>query len=480
MRFSSILIIFCLTSVLSGCNSLPDCTELYNRIESEHQKGNFSKVKELADSLAVLYPGNNHLVKKADSIVQISERIRLDFSLTEDQFISRIESYKLPVNDSILNIWNKKKWTEWRMIDGEKRYFNRSASNLRLLKLFYEGKEQQNLEQKLDPEMIERMNHTKEILTVSQENPYPVCPVNMIVTYTITVEPDVVPEGEVIRCWLPWPRKNHPRQHKVELLSASENDYIFSPDSMIHSSIYMEQKSVKGNSAVFNVSFRYQSSGQYINPETIKAGPYNKESLLYKKYTSQELPQIHFSENIKKRADDLTSDGDTPAEIVRKLYLWFKDSIPWTGALEYSTMPDIPGYVLSNRRGDCGMQTLLYMSMLRYKGIPVRWQSGWMVPPGHENLHDWCEIYFEGIGWIPSDISYDLQMSEDQNTREFFMSGIDSYRLIVNDGIAGKLYPEKLHLRSEPYDFQRGEVEWKGGNLYFDKWDYKMRIEFEQ
>jgi len=58
------------------------------------------------------------------------------------------------------------------------------------------------------------------------------------------------------------------------------------------------------------------------------------------------------------------------------------------------------------------------------------------------------------------------------------MSGIDSYRMIVNDGVAGRLYPLKEHLRSEPYDFQRGEVEWRGGNLYFDKWDYHLEIEY--
>jgi hypothetical protein len=51
--------------------------------------------------------------------------------------------------------------------------------------------------------------------------------------------------------------------------------------------------------------------------------------------------------------------------------------------------------------------------------------------------------------------------------------------LIINDGIGGPLHPEKKFLRSEPYDFQRGEVEWNGGNLYFDKWDYDMKIEYE-
>jgi transglutaminase-like putative cysteine protease len=119
------------------------------------------------------------------------------------------------------------------------------------------------------------------------------------------------------------------------------------------------------------------------------------------------------------------------------------------------------------------------MSMLRYKGIPVKWQSGWMMPPDAENLHDWCEVYYEGIGWVPADISYDLQYSANLKTKEFYSSGIDAYRLIVNDGVTGLLYPEKKFLRSEPFDFQRGEVEWNGGNLYFDKWNYDMKIEYK-
>jgi hypothetical protein len=44
--------------------------------------------------------------------------------------------------------------------------------------------------------------------------------------------------------------------------------------------------------------------------------------------------------------------------------------------------------------------------------------------------------------------------------------------------VAGALHPEKQYLRSEPNDFQRGEVEWKGGNLFFDKWDYNMKIKY--
>jgi transglutaminase-like putative cysteine protease len=242
----------------------------------------------------------------------------------------------------------------------------------------------------------------------------------------------------------------------------------------------MEKQALKGQPATFMARYRYVSKAQHFSLDRISALPYDRNSDLYKKYTSEQLPQIHFSRQIKELADSITGGLTDPKEIVRKIYLWFKRDIPWTGALEYSIMPDIPAYVLQHRRGDCGMQTLLYMSMLRYKGIPVRWQSGWMVPAGYENLHDWCEIWFEGTGWVPSDVSYDLQASDDEQLKEFYMTGIDSYRMIVNSGITGSFYPEKRFPRSEPYDFQRGEVEWKGGNLYFSKWDYNMSLEYSE
>ena len=36
------------------------------------------------------------------------------------------------------------------------------------------------------------------------------------------------------------------------------------------------------------------------------------------------------------------------------------------------------------------------------------------------------------------------------------------------------LEPPKTSFRSEPTDFQRGEVEIDGHNLYFDEWEYKF------
>jgi transglutaminase-like putative cysteine protease len=98
-----------------------------------------------------------------------------------------------------------------------------------------------------------------------------------------------------------------------------------------------------------------------------------------------------------------------------------------------------------------------------------------MLHPQNENLHDWGELYFEGPGWVPVDMAFGIP-SYAKNTAEtyFFQGGIDSWRMVVNSDFSKPLYPEKVYPRSETVDFQRGEVEWKGGNLYFDKWNWKL------
>jgi transglutaminase-like putative cysteine protease len=478
MKLFGLLSVFLFLSMY-GCTQTPDCNKLLGQIEKDITAGNLKHAKLFADSVKKLCPGENQLFHKADSLSQIAERIAIDFSLSEEQIIQKLNKNTGIFSPEDKASWEKLNWLEYRIIDGEKRYFKRAASNLILIKNFHIDRANRDSLEAKEKKIIFRKDHTKNIIRTSGSQALPVVPVEMKIDYTIVIKADAVPAGETVRCWMPWPKESHPRQQNIKLISTSHDNYKIAPDSEIHRTIYMEAKSEKGFPTVFRASYSYRSSGQYFDMKNLKIKPYDRTSALYKMYTSEELPQICFTEKVKHLADSITGYEQSPVEIVKKIFYWFNKNIPWAGALEYSIMPNIPEYVLQFRKGDCGMQTFLFMSMLRYKGIPVKWQSGWMVPPGDENLHDWCEVYYEGAGWIPVDISYGLQYSDDQRTKEFYISGIDSYRLTVNDGISGTLFPAKNFLRSDPFDFQRGEVEWNGGNLYFDKWDYDMKIEYK-
>ena len=182
---------------------------------------------------------------------------------------------------------------------------------------------------------------------------------------------------------------------------------------------------------------------------------------------------------LKALTEKITQNTTTTGETVSAIYQHIVTNYPWASALEYSTIENIPEYVIENKKGDCGQVALLLITMLRYKGIPARWQSGWMMHPGEINLHDWAEYYVDGIGWVPIDVSFGRGGDEDNPVpKYFYISGIDSYRLYINNDFSSSFYPAKKYPRSETVDFQRGEVETDKENLYFDKWIYNMQVEY--
>ena len=98
-----------------------------------------------------------------------------------------------------------------RMIDGEKRYFSQSVSNL-----FRLDDEARQYKIKVDGAQVSSLIRfafvTPGRSLLKQTLGEPVMPVRMKLNYTITVKPNAVPEGKTIRCWMPFPREGHDRQ----------------------------------------------------------------------------------------------------------------------------------------------------------------------------------------------------------------------------------------------------------------------------
>ena len=133
--------------------------------------------------------------------------------------------------------------------------------------------------------------------------------------------------------------------------------------------------------------------------------------------------------------------------------------------------------MLRERHGDCGQVSLLYISLMRSLGVPARWESGWMIHPGEKNYHDWAEVYFEGVGWVPVDVSFGRYgNASDADARTFYSHGMDAHRFATNKGVCGDLYPAKRFVRSETVDFQAGEVECSRGNLFYPGWDSSFTL----
>ncbi len=411
--------------------------------------------------------------------LELMERIKKDFSANDSSVVAYIKRHHPNVTPQEIAKWEESNALENITIDGKKRYFNYAARNLfRIDKdaaTFFEDPnsgQSDSLDRFLAwhiPELVKIAKKEKKIL---------VDPVEYSIQYTLTVKPNEVPEGEIIRAWLPFPRSDIKEQGGVILTWVSDTSYIISPDSYPHKSIYMQAKAVKDMPTIFSYTAKFQTYAQVHLFDHSKIAPYNKETPLYKEFTAERAPHIVFSENIVKAVEEAIGNEQNPYLKVKLIYEWITQRYPWASAREYSTIPNIPEYVLANNHGDCGQVSLLFITMARYAGIPAKWQSGWMLHPGNKNLHDWAQVYYQGIGWVPVDQSFGLikDNKEDLDSYYFFTRGLDSYRMIVNQDYSGDFFPAKIHPRSETVDFQRGEVEWRGENLYFGRWRYNLEI----
>lgn len=407
-------------------------------------------------------------------------RIRLDFTRTRDEVVQYIQRYYSEVTDTMLTVWEQEKSLEVMILDGEKRYFRNAGPNLfridpeaRKVKLEKDGSTLSSSEK------VNRLHLPQVMEEIKANGDVRTSPVRMRVKYALTVLANAVPAGETIRCWLPYPREDNRRQTDVKLLSVNEDEYVIAPDESLHRTLYVEKKAVKDKPTRFEIEFSYASAAEWFRLSEDRIKPYDRKSELYRRYTAERSSHIIFTEDIKTLSAKIVGEEKHPLRIVRKLFAYIDRHYPWASAREYSTVSNIPQYVIENRHGDCGMVSLLFITLARYNGIPAKWQSGFMMHPGAMNLHDWAEVYFEGVGWVPVDQSFGCpSFATDDETRLFFSNGIDAYRWIVNDDFSAPLVPAKRFPRSETVDFQRGEVEWAGGNLYFDQWYYTFDVEY--
>ncbi len=417
-------------------------------------------------------------------------RLDVDFNKTREEVTAYIKQYIPEVTEEQIDAWTASGKLEAMERHGEIRYFKRAARNLFRLDTAamrrFEAVE--GTPGPLDNHSgVDAVNLPQIIADVKATGNPIAQPRRMRVKFTLTVEADAVPAGKTIRCWLPYPRSDVPRQTDIRFIEAGPNGEkgIFSGNASRHSTLYLEATAVAGQPTVFHEAFEYTSAGEWHDLSKADIKPYDTTTALYKEFTAEREKHIVFTDRIKALADSLTQGIDNPYEQAKALFTYIDPAFPWASAREYSTLENIPEYVLSSGHGDCGMVTLLLLTMCRYKGIPCHFQSGFMMHPGDWNMHDWGELYFEGVGWVPVDMSFGFPpfatgdyLAANPDTKYFYLGGIDSYRMVVNSDFGCDLVPRKKFPRSETVDFQRGEVEWEGGNLYYPSWDWHLDIEY--
>ncbi len=269
-----------------------------------------------------------------------------------------------------------------------------------------------------------------------------------------------IPENEKYRVWLPVPRVGY-QQENVKILSAKPDVKVIADETAEQRTAYFESKERE-----FKIEFSYEINESVGESYAIE----------YNRALEEKPPHILFTPFIKELADRIAGDVDDPLEKAWRIYRWITTKIRYTYVREYGTYENIPQFAASSLRGDCGVQALLFITLCRAVGVKAKWQSGWFVTPKFAGPHDWAQVFVEDRGWMPVDLSFGNARKNNPKRWNFYFGNLDAFRMIANDDIQSILTPNKKFWRSDPVDNQRGEIEWSGGNIYYDEFEWSIYV----
>lgn len=398
-------------------------------------------------------------------------RILLDFTLDEKAAKARVREKVPDLRDDEFARWDAAGLIEHQVIDGRILYFNRAPSNL--FRISAEARARRKVQAPFVDGPMESANaHHRQVRDAALGKIDANAGSRRIrVTQSLTVDAGAVPVGEAVRAWIPYPRAIPGQQEDIRFIESSPTAHSIAPESALQRTVYLEKPAVAGSPTAFSITYELTIRGQYhaIDPDRVVPAPLTAELA---PFVAERSPHVVFTPAIREFSRKVVGEEKNPYRIAQKLYAAV-DRIPWAGAREYSTITNISDYALHAGHADCGQQTLLLITLLRFNGIPARWQSGMVYSDGdYDNLHDWGALYLAPYGWVPMDVTTGRLDDADPQIAGFYLGGQDAYRIAFNDDYSRELVPAKQHFRSETVDLQRGEAEWRGGNLYFDQWDY--------
>ncbi|GAB2504534.1 transglutaminase-like domain-containing protein [Microbulbifer agarilyticus] len=444
-------------------------------VRAQVDQGNYQSAKSVIQEMR-----DNETNKEDDSALAFEaermRRIEMEFTLKPEELLGSIQRYIPDATEDDIAKWNAAGLLEHKIINGERRYFRKAAYNL--VHVSSEAAARTNDYRRFtDKAPLYHLHpHHAAVVDAHQQTKAPL-EQRFEVTYSLTVDADAVPAGEVVRAWLPFPQEISGRQEQVALLSSSPAKNQLAPETQAQRTIYMERTAKKGVPTEFSVRYTFNSLSRFTDIEADLVKPLSNQAATGENLASdlaERVPHIQFTPELRALSERIVGNETNPYRIAQKLFNYV-DQIPWAGAREYSTIRNISQYAAQAGHADCGQQTLLLITLMRMNGIPARWESGWeFSPEGFDTMHDWGEFYLAPYGWMPMDVTHGVLDSEKDAERWFYLGGLDSYRLIFNTNYSRPFFPAKQHFRSETVDSQRGEVEWRGGNLYFDQWSYNM------
>lgn len=368
-------------------------------------------------------------IPRREAIEKVRERIP-DF--TEEEFDQ-------------LELENK---LDYIYVLGEKMYFRRFVNTLL----------------KVNPDLQRRAgltpphwpNELDAVIARMKEKGEVTCHVHM--NHTVYIEDDAFVPGETYTVHIPIPMPAA-QMHNIRLLTEDEG-MITAPESQAQRTVCFTE-TLKENKR-FSVEYEYDNTCRYVDLTQSGGVVYPNAEPVKPEDTQELLPHIAFTPFMRALARELAGDETDPVRIARRFYDYCTTKITYTFVRSYLTIENGSEYAAINQKGDCGIQSLCFITLCRIAGIPARWQAGLeMTPPSSVGNHDWAQFYAGERGWVFCDCSYGGGAWRNGNYERwnFYFGNLEPWRMVCNADYQADFFPPKKHVRIDPYDNQCGEVE---------------------
>lgn len=287
---------------------------------------------------------------------------------------------------------------------------------------------------------------------------------------SIRIKEEYARLGEVIKVHLPIP-KDCQQLSNIKIIKTSPLSKIVASPSFSQRTAYFEE--ILKQNDEFSVEYSYENHVQYIELDA------KKVSEKQPNFDTDELyPHINFTPYIKELAKEIVGDETNQLIKARKIYDFITTKVKYSYMRKYFTITNIPEYAALNLKGDCGVQSLLFITLCRCVNIPAKWQSGLYVMPYYVSCHDWAQFFIEPYGWLFADPSFGGDGYRLGNLKKwnFYFGNIDPFRMVSSSEFQHEFDPQRKHLRYDPYDNQTGECEYADSGLMREMFLVNMQL----
>lgn len=363
---------------------------------------------------------------------------------------------------------------DWIYVNGEIRYIDCFAATL--YKVYHEVWNRTKEGDTSDYSLIEDFIHSRT----------DGCPstAHIHISHELAIAENACREGERIRVHMPIPLERNGITN-LKINNCTHKPVSVSQNNEAQPTIFFEEIATKGQKFVleyeFDYTVPYHDLCSYLDGTSKpvdespcaenRVGEFSQEDL------QEKAPHIVFTPLLRNICEEIVGSEMDPLHKARKIYDYVTTETDYRFVRDYASIDNIPEYCALNRRGDCGVQALLFITLCRIAGIPARWESGLEASPNYVGEHDWARFFISEFGWLYADLAGGAlaYVRGAYDRWNFFFGNADPYRIPINDDFQEDFVPQKHQWRLDPYDNQCGEIEYDDCGIYGENLVYSHK-----